>query len=112
MAHVRHYHRVRFADGRALDDWAGEVIRLAVRPLGLRSAGAGAHPVVFIPLRPPRNGLVFGYVSDDACALADGLAPRVELDGTLVPLRELPDGLTLLYGDGGDVDAYEGRDAR
>ena len=112
MPTVREYHRVRFADGRALDDWAKDVVKLAVRPFGLRSAGAGPHPVVFVPLRPPPDGLVFGYVSDDACALADGMAPRVELDGTTVPLRELPAGLTLLYGDGSDADAYEGRDTR
>ena len=109
MASVNRYHRVRFADRSALDDWASDVIELAVRPLGLRSSGAGPHPVVFIPLRTPPDGLVFGYVSDDACPLADGLSPRVELDGTLVPLPELPEGLTLLYGDGNDAAAYESR---
>ena len=112
MPPVRHFHRVRFADGRTLDDWSATVIDLAVKPLGLRSAGAGPRPVVFVPLRRPPDGLVFGYVSDDARSLADGLTPRVELDGTLVPLGELPEGLTLLYGDGGDADAYEGRVAR
>jgi hypothetical protein len=112
MSAAHQYHRVRFADGRALDDWAADVIHLAVRPLGLRSAGAGPRPVVFIPLQPPPDGVIYGYVSDDACRLADGLAPRVELDGTLVSLRELPEGLTLLYGEGGDADAYEGRAVR
>jgi len=109
MPRIDRYYRVRFQDDRALRDWAATVVRLAVRPLGLRSAGAGDRAVVFIPLLPPPGASAFGYVSDDARVLADDFAPGVQLDGTVLQLGELPEGLTLLYGDGSDADAYEHR---
>lgn len=109
MSRIDRYHRVRFEDDRALRDWAATVMRLAVRPLGLRSAGAGDRAVVFVPLMPSPGASAFGYVSDDARVLADQFASGVQLDGTVVQLGELPEGLTLLYGDGDDADAYEHR---
>jgi hypothetical protein len=109
MPRINRYYRVRFEDDRALRDWATGVMRLAMRPLGLSSAGAGDRAVVFVPLRTRPGALAFGYVSDDARVLADAVAPGGQLDGTVVPLDELPEGLTLLYGDGGDADAYERR---
>lgn len=111
MPRIDRYYRVSFVDDHALRDWAAALLRVALRPLGLRSAGAGDHAVVFVPLIPPRGHLAFGYVSDDARVLADELAPGAELDGTVVQLGDLPDGLTLLYGDGADADAYEHRGA-
>lgn len=53
--------------------------------------------------------MLIDATGDDARVLADAFAPGVQLDGTVVPLDELPEGLTLLYGDGGDADAYERR---
>src|SRR3712207_6823104 len=107
MPRIDQYYRVRFEDDRALRDWSARVMQLAVRPLGLRSAGVGDHAVVFIPLMPARGASAFGYVSDDARVLAEHFAPDAQLDGTVVQLGELPQGLTLLYGDGADADAYE-----
>ena len=109
MRRIDRYHRVKFEDDGALRDWAAALMRLAVRPLGLRSTGAGDRAVVFIPLLARPGASAFGYVSDDARVLADEFAPGVQLDGTVVQLGELPEGLTLLYGYGGDADAYERR---
>ena len=109
MTRIGPYHRVRFADQLALRDWATAVMRLAARPLGLRSAGAGSRAVVFVPLMPRAGTSVFGYVSDDALALTNGCAPDVQLDGTVLEPHELPAGLTLLYGDGAAAEAYEHR---
>ncbi len=109
MRRIDRYYRVRFEDDRVLRDWATTVMELAVRPFGLRSVGAGDRAVVFIPLMPAPGASAFGYVSDDARVLADHFAPAVQLDGIVVHLGELPEGLTLLYGDGGDADAYEHR---
>ena len=109
MTRVNQYYQVRFADVRALRDWATAVMQLAARPLGLRSAGAGGRAVVFVPLMPRAGTSVYGYLSDDACPLADGLAPDVQLDGTVLRADELPAGLTMLYGDGAEAEAYEHR---
>jgi hypothetical protein len=51
-------------------------------------------------------------VSTSARGLVDGLARGVELDGAALSLRELPDGLNLLFGDSVDAEAYEHRLSR
>ena len=108
MRHIDQYYRVRFTDDRALRDWAAELMQLALRPLGLWRAGAGNRVTVFVPLRPAAGASVLAYVSEDARPLADGVTPGIEVD-TTVGLTDLPEGLTLLLGDGADAEAYEHR---
>lgn len=108
MRHIDQYYRVKFTDDRALRAWAAEVMQLALRPLGLWGAGAGSRATVFVPLMPATGTSVFAYISEDARALADGVAPGIELEST-IGLNDLPAGLTLLLGDGADAEAYEQR---
>ena len=112
MRHVDRYYRVKFKDDGSLRDWAAEVVRLALRPLGLKTAGVGDRATIFVPLKRSTGTPVVAYVSEDARVLADGVAPGIELETGVVGLADLPKGLTLLYGDGADAEAYEQRGDR
>jgi hypothetical protein len=127
---VDRFYRVRFTDERALHEWALEVLEVvaaredrgiteetSIRPerdapivqAGSGSA-AGARSVVFIRLKASRAGTVYGYVSEAALGLVRGLAQDAEVDGTPMPMRDLPDWLGLLIGSASDATAYERRD--
>ena len=45
-------------------------------------------------------------MADHDRALALGLGRDVEIGEGTVPWRELPDGITLLFGTGADAEAY------
>jgi hypothetical protein len=104
------FYRVRFADGRVLGEWSLRVLEVLAAREDVSTTAAGARPVVFIPLKSSRGGTVHGYVSEGALGLVDAFAPGVELDGTTMRLRELPDWLGLLVGAASDATAYERRD--
>ena len=108
MRPVDRFYRVRFADERVLREWSMRVLEVAAAREDL-AVGAGARWVIFVPLRAPRTETVYGYVSEPARGLASGLARGVDLDGSMLSMRELPEGLTLLMGDGSDAAAYERR---
>ena len=104
------FYRVRFADGQVLGEWSLRVLEVLSAREDVGTTAAGARPVVFIPLKASRGGTVYAYVSEAALSLVHDLAPGVELDGTTMRLRELPDWLGLLIGAASDASAYERRD--
>ncbi|MFN2563531.1 MAG: hypothetical protein ABR499_00800 [Gemmatimonadaceae bacterium] len=109
MESVDRFYRVRFADDTALRAWAVRVLEFT---MALQSAAPSAldpRPVVFVPLMPHGPGPVFAYVSEATLRLPLGLGRDAQIDGTVLSLRELPEGLMLLYGDEADAAAYERR---
>jgi hypothetical protein len=104
------FYRVRFADGQVLGEWSLRVLEVLSARDDVGTTAAGARPVVFIPLKASRGGTVYGYVSEAAVSLVGALAQGVELDGTTMRMRELPDWLGLLIGAASDATAYERRD--
>ncbi|MFN2566594.1 MAG: hypothetical protein ABR499_16480 [Gemmatimonadaceae bacterium] len=103
---------MRFTDEQTMREWARRVQEFATRAEGLESGAVEPRPVIFMPLIPRRGRKAFAYVSDGARELAVGLTKGVELDEAAARLRELPEGLSLLCGDGRDVAAYERRLSR
>lgn len=104
------FYRVRFADRQVLREWSLRVLEVLAARDDVGTAAAGARQVVFIPLKSSRGGTLYGYVSEAALSLLHAFAQGVELDGTTMRLRDLPDWLGLLVGAPSDATAYERRD--
>jgi hypothetical protein len=109
MRSLDRFYRLRFADERVLREWTMRALEAAAVRLDVGGGRRGPRHVVFVPLNPSPTGAVFGYLSEGARGVASGLAKGVELDGTVVTLGGLPDGLTLLSGRDGDAAEYSGR---
>ena len=88
------------------------MLEIFASPQDMASNGARARPVIFVPLRAPRRGTVYAYVSESARRMVRGRTPGVDAKGEALTLAELPDGLTLLHGDATDAIAYEYRATR
>jgi hypothetical protein len=88
------------------------VLEIFASPQDSAWNGPRARPVIFVPLRAPRRGAVYAYVSESARRLVRGRTRAVEAKGEALTLADLPDGLTLLHGDATDAIAYEYRATR
>ena len=88
------------------------VLEIFASPQDTALSGPRARPVIFVPLRAPRRGAVYAYVSESARRMVRGRTRGIEAKGEAVTLAELPDGLTLLHGDATDAVAYEYRVTR
>ena len=106
------FYRIRFADGKALGEWTMRVLEIFASPADTALNGARARPVIFVPLRAPRRGVVHAYVSESARRLVRGRTRGLEAKAEALTLADLPDGLTLLHGDATDAIAYEYRASR
>jgi hypothetical protein len=106
---VDRYYRVKFPDPDALRAWRGRVLEYAATADGLAGGTPESRPVLFVPLLPEGRRSVYAYVSEAARPLVRELAEAAQIEAAPVTLRELPDGLTLLYGDGVDAEAYTNR---
>jgi len=106
---VDRYYRVRFPDADALRVWRGRLLEYAATVGGLAAGALDSRPVVFVPLMPEGHTSVYAYVSEAGRALVREFSRAAVIEAAPVALRELPDGLTLLYGDGVDADAYAAR---
>ena len=96
-------YRVTFVSPDELRSWRVRVLDYAAKVGGLPVSGDESRLVVFVPLLPQGSKSVHAYVSDGA------RAAQIEAP---VPLQQLPDGLTLIYGDRVDASAYEQREPR
>lgn len=105
------FYRVRFGSRKRLRDWVTRVRVFSQTLHGLEEAEVEPRPVVFAPLIPKDDGDACAYVSDGARWLVISLGIVAELDGATLRTRDLPDGLSLVYGDGVDAEAYERRRA-
>ncbi len=105
---VERLYRVTFPDPDELRAWRIRVLEYAATVGGLENSGPESRLVVFVPLLPRGHASVHAYVSEGARGLVHNFSRGARLD-TAVPLRELPDGLTLIYGEGVDASAYEHR---
>ena len=108
MKPVERYYRIKFPQPDDLRAWRVRLLDYAGRVGGLVAGTAESRPVVFVPLLPKGSNSVHAYVSEGGRALAHEFSRVAEVEGT-VHLRELPDGLTLIFGDGVDASAYEQR---
>ena len=109
MKPIDRFYPVRFPSPEELRAWRIRLLEYATKVGGLAAVGAGeARPVVFVPLLPKGHSSVYAYVSEGGRRLVREFSRLAELEAP-VSLGELPDGHTLLYGDGGDASAYERR---
>jgi hypothetical protein len=105
---IERLYRVTFPNPDELRAWRVRVLEYAATVGGLPASGSESRLVVFVPLLPRGHASVHAYVSEGARGLVHNFARGARVD-TAVPLRELPDGLTLIYGEGVDASAYETR---
>lgn len=112
MQPAHRFYRVRFADGKALGEWTMRVLEILASQQDAAFNRPRARPVIFVPLRAPRRGMVYAYVSESGRRFLRGIARGVESKGAALSLADLPDGLTLLHGDATDAVAYDYRTTR
>jgi hypothetical protein len=112
MRRAPQFYRVRFADRKVLGEWTIRVLHILASGQTIGAEAPTAHPVILVPLRVPRRGVVCGYVNESARRLVRGLVRGVRLDGTAKSAAELPDGLTLLRADAAEAEVYEYRVSR
>jgi hypothetical protein len=109
---VDRFYRVTFADERGFRMWAERVVEFTAALQDLVLERFERRPVIFVQLRVAQGMQPVAYVS----AGARGLAAHISGGATVAPqpvmASELPDGLTMLFGDGADADAYERRGGR
>jgi len=105
---VERLYRVTFPNPDELRAWRIRVLEYAATVGGLPGGAAESRLVVFVPLLPRGHKSVHAYVSDGARGLVRNFSREAYIDAA-VSLRELPDGLTLIYGEGADASAYEHR---
>ena len=108
MKPVERLYRVRFPDPDELRDWRVRVLEYAATVGGLAAMTPESRLVVFVPLLARGNRSLHAYVSDAARALVHNFSRLARIEEAL-PLLELPEGLTLIYGEGVDASAYEHR---
>jgi hypothetical protein len=105
---VERLYRVTFPSPDELRAWRVRVLEYAATAGGPAGGAPESRLVVFVPLLPRGHKSVHAYVSDGARGLVRDLSREADI-GKAVSLRELPDGLTLIYGEGVDASAYEHR---
>ena len=105
---VEHLYRVTFPNPDELRAWRVRVLEYAATVDALPGGAPEPRLVVFVPLLPRGRESVHAYVSDGARGLVRDFSREAQIDAA-IPLRELPDGLTLIYGEGVDASAYEHR---
>ena len=105
---IEQFYLVNFPSADELRAWRGRILVYAAKVGGLTAGAAGPRPVVFVPLMPQGYDRVDAYVSEGARSLVREFARHAQI-GKAMRLKELPDGLTLLYGDEADVIAYAKR---
>ena len=106
---VEQFYRVRFPDYRDLHAWMRRVLDHAAVAEEAKAWDDRPRPVIFVPLMAHREPAAFAYVSEGARSLALTLGRGVEVGEGVVAIRDLPDGLTLLYGEGADAESYMSR---
>src|SRR5918997_7197649 len=106
---VDRFYRVTFADERGFRLWAERVVEFTAALQDLVLDRFDLRPVIFVQLRVAPGVPPVAYVSAGARGLATHISGGVTVGSTPVTASELPDGLTMLFGDGVDADAYDRR---
>jgi hypothetical protein len=109
---VDRFYRVTFGDERAFRLWAERVVEFAAALQDVVPDLREIRPVIFVQLRPSRDAPPYAYVSAGARGLATHISGGTKVDASPVSMSELPNGLTMLYGEGVDADAYQHRGER
>lgn len=104
---VDRFYRVTFADERGFRLWAERVVEFTAALQDLVPDRFERRPVIFVQLRVAPGSRPVAYVSAGARGLSAHISGGVIVDPTPVAASELPGGLTMLFGDGVDADAYE-----
>jgi hypothetical protein len=109
---VDRFYRVTFADERGFRLWAERVVEFTAALQDLVLERFERRPVIFVRPEVARGMQPVAYVSAGARGLAAHISGGARVDPAPVMASELPDGLTMLFGDGVDADAYERRGGR
>jgi hypothetical protein len=109
---VDRFYRVRFADDHAFRAWSERVRDFVTALQNIAPDLMEPRVVVFVPLMPTLGAPVSAYVSEGARGFSSILFGSAHVEWSPVPMAELPDGLSLLFGEGVDADAYARRGSR
>lgn len=109
IAPVDQFFRVTFADERGYRLWTERVVEFTAILQDVFPTLQDLRPVVFVQLRPSREGPLHAYVSAGARGLAAHISGGAKVDPTPITAAELPPGLTMLFGEGADAAEYESR---
>jgi len=104
---VDSFYRVTFADERGFRLWTERVMQFTSALRDVIPAVLDTRPVIFMPLRPAPGEPLVAYVSAGARAIAAHIYGGTNVDATPVSVDDLPQGLTMLFGEGVDAAEYQ-----
>lgn len=104
---VTEFFPVSFSSQEEVGHFGMQLLNAADSPRGVQLTASGPRPVAFQSVMPRYEELAF--LSAGAVKLLTETGARFAIDRNPVPLRELPDGLTLLIGDQRDYTEYKPR---
>lgn len=111
-AAVDAFYRVAFRDDSSFRQWTERVTEFAAIARHILADRSEMRPVVFVPQGPARGTPLRAYVSPGARGMAMRISDGVLIDRTLVTAADLPEGLTMILGDGVDEAEYAKRTLR
>ena len=106
---VDRFYQLTFADESDFRKWTERIVEFTAALRDILPERPELRPVIFVPLRPEHGAPIHCYLSVGARGLGVHLSGGAKVGTTLISLADLPRGLTMLYGDGVDADAYAKR---
>jgi hypothetical protein len=106
---VDRFYQLTFSHESDFRKWTERIVEFTAALRDIIPDRPELRPVIFVPLRPASGAPIHAYVSVGARGLGVHLSGGAKVDTTLISLADLPQGLTMLYGEGIDADEYAKR---
>jgi hypothetical protein len=106
---VSRFYRVKFVDERRFRLWTERVVEFTSALRELLPDRLDMRPVIFVPVQPAPGAPIYAYVSAGVRGLAADISDGATVEPAPVNIAELPNGLTILFGEAIDAVAYAKR---